>query len=264
MKIRILIIIMITFLLISCSTIKRKPTDQNLDVIKNIILKSLEKGSEKLDKINIKGLVKISGIKEIPNAYINFNIYGSFKKGEFTLKLSFLNKDITEIIIYDFDKVLFINHIGKQYMEFSFTEIDFSRFIGININPIDICYFILGTIPSSKNIELMDIKFESGLYVIDISDNISKYNLHVNNDYNITKAKIDNQYYGITSIDSITHIKNIDGSYSTKSITLSSENGAKLSLIIDDINYNSDKKIDIDNIPNYKKIENVDNLNIKF
>ena len=270
MKIKIiiitLIITIITFFLISCSTIKPKLKGENLDVIKNIIFKKWEKESEKLDNININGLIKISGIKEVPNVFIKFSAYGSLKKGNIVLKLSFGNRDIMEIIVYNFDKILFLNHIGKQYMRFSFAEIDFSRFIGININPIEICYFALGKIPSSKNIELMDIKFESGLYVIGISDEVSKYTMYVNADYNIIKAKIDNQYYGVTSIDSITYIKNSDGTHSTKSVSLSSDIGTRLSLIIDDINYSNDKKIDIYNIPNYKKIENINdlNLNLKF
>jgi hypothetical protein len=263
MKIKIVIIITIIFFLISCSTITRQG-EKNLNVVKNIILKNLEKEFEKLDNINIKGLIKISGVKEIPNGFIKFNAYGSLKKGNLVLKLSFLNKDITEIIIYNFDDVLFINHIGKQYIEFFLAEIDFSNFIGININPIEICYFFLGKIPFNKNTELMDIKLESGLYVINISDEISKYTIHVNSDYNITKAKIDNQYFGVTSIDSITYIKNSDGSYSTKSVSCSSDNRAKLSLLIDEISYRDDIKIDTPNIQSYKKIGNINELNLKF
>ncbi len=261
MKIKITILTIVIILLVSCSTVKK---EQNLDVVKNIILKNLEKESEKLDKIDITGLIKISGVKEIPSGFIKFNVYGSLKKGDLVLKLSFLNRDITEIVIANFDKILFMNHVGRQYMNFAFADMDFSKFIGINVNLIECCYFFLGRIPFSKTIELMDIKYEMGEYILEISDEASQYTININSDYNITKAKINSQYFGTTSIDSITYIKNSDGAFSTKTVNCSSGTGAKLSLIIDNINYNNTKAINIENIPNYQKIENMKDLILKF
>jgi hypothetical protein len=228
---KVIIFIFLAFLIFSCKTINVK----NKETTTKIIFKNLMKESEKINEVSLSGLFRIMGVKEVPPVYIQFNCQGNLKTNNFSFKISFLSKPLMEIIV-DKENVLFINHTGKQYINLKMGEIDFSKFIGINFNPVEIGYFILGKIPYSTDIEIMDFKWTKKEYTLTLTNSTSKYEVVLNPDEEITRAKINSEYFDILNLDSVIYIKNDDKVNVPSSLTFSTEdNSIKMSFLIDKI-----------------------------
>nr|HPO51102.1 hypothetical protein [Spirochaetota bacterium] len=151
---KIILFILVLFLITGCKTTQKvdKETEGK------ILFKNLVKSSESLSDIYVSGLFRLSGVKEIPAAFINFESSGNFKNKNISFKISFLRKPLIQIRVAGED-ITFINHSGKQYIKLKYENIDFSKFIGINFNPLEISYFFVGKIPYSSDIQLMSCNF---------------------------------------------------------------------------------------------------------
>jgi hypothetical protein len=228
---KVLFFILLVFLIFSCKTINVK----NKETTAKILFKNLLKESEKINEVSVSGLFRIVGVKDVPPAYIQFDCQGNLKTNNFSFKISFLTKPLMEIIV-DKNKVLFINHTGKQYINLNMEDIDFSKFLGINFNPVEVGYFFLGKIPYSADIEIMDFKWTKKDYTLTLTNNTSKYDIVLNSDEEIIRAKISSEYFESLNLDSVIYIKNDDRVNIPRSLIFSTEDGSiKMSFLIDKI-----------------------------
>jgi len=259
---KLLLFIIFIVLLFSCKTIEKK----NKETEAKILFKNLVKASENLDDVYVSGMFKLTGVKEVPAAFINFESYGNFKKQLMSFKISFLKKPLIQISVNGSD-ITFINYTGKEYIKLKYESVDLSKFIGVNFNPLEISYFFIGKIPYSTDIEMMSCQFTKNGIVMELTNNVSKYSITLNEKEEIISVKINNQYFDILNIDSIQYAKNDDGDSIPKNINFSTEDQkVKMSFIIDKISYNP-KNIelnDLDFLSDYKEVFNINDIKVKL
>jgi len=260
MKRIITLLFFIFILILSCKFIKVK----DKEIAGNVLFKNLLKKSEKIDQALISGNFKILGSEKIPPIYLKFDSECCFKKKSVFFRISSLNKKILDIY-RDQDEITIINHIGKQYIKLNIERIDLSNIVGINFNPIDISYIFLGLIPYSDNMELIDFKWSPREYVLRISDNVSEYQIYLDNNEDIIDLEINNQYFDAIHLDSIKYKKNKEKKNSPFMLDFSTdENDIKLKFIINKASTNPIKKslLDLSILKDYEKINSIDKLKI--
>ncbi len=238
------LILLTLFFIISCKTtvIKDKKTQGN------ILFKKLLSDSTKVESAYISGLLKITGVKDIPPAFIKFESQTVFNEKKSIFKIKVLNKVSMDILI-EKNEVYIINNINKEFVKLSVEKADMSGVVGINFNPIDLSYFFLGLMPNSDTMEMTDFNIIKNQYAMDITDNISKYMITLNKNFEFTNVKIINQFYDPVTLESITYADYDEGGNKPKYITFSQQdkkvkmffilNSNKKNYIKDDIfNYN--------------------------
>ncbi len=212
-------------------------------------------------------MFRVSGVEDIPSAFLKFESYCFFKEKKVYFRVFFINNLLIDIII-DKNNVLFINHIGKEYVEYNIEQVDFSKFTGANFNPLDISYFFLGSIPYSENMEVIDFKLDKNEYIMVITDNISKYTIHLNSKEEINKVEIFNQYFDNLFLDSITYkeSKKENEKIPYKFDFLTENRDIKIQFILNEItNELSQFELSKYAIPNdYKKVSSIEKIKIDF
>lgn len=262
MKKNFLLILSVVILLFSCKTIEK----QNQETEAKILFKNLVKESATLNNIHVSGLFKLNGVKEVPQAFINFDCFGNLKTETMAFKISFLKKPLIEIAV-DKNDILFINHTGLEYIKLKYENIDFSKFIGVNFNPLELGYFFVGKIPFSENLEMMSYKFIKKEIVMELTNNISKYTITLNENEEIISAKINNQYFDALSLDSIKYTKDDDGKSIPKNVNFSTDDQKiKMAFIIDKISLNPTDKNEtsLDFLSKYKEIFDINEIKVKL
>jgi hypothetical protein len=263
-KFFVFIFLLLLVLINSCKTVPLK----NEEMETKILFKNLQKDSEKIDSISVSGLLRISGVKDIPSGYVQFDSHGNLKENYISFKISFLKKPLIEIVIDNKDVIL-INHSGKQYIRLDIEKIDFSKFIGINFNPLEVSYLFVGRIPYSPDMELMDFVSSKKESVLNITNNISKYSLYLNSRREFQKIIISNEYFDPIILDSIQYTKNDDGENVPKNLNFSTEDGKiKLYFIIDKSSLNpnpaDNQKIDPSSLKNYKEVFDINEIKVSL
>ncbi len=255
--------ILVFFIITSCKTISIK----NKETFGKIIFKNLKNKSEKTENALITGLFRISGVEEIPSAFLKFESFCFFNEKKIYFRMSFINNVIADIII-DKNKVLFLNHIGEEYVEYNIEQVDFSKFTGANFNPLDISYFFIGNIPFSENMELIDFKWQKKEYIMNITDNISKYTITLNRNEQITKVQIFNQYFDNLILDSIIYRDESNGEAKKpyKFDFLTENKKIKISFILKNISIEPPQSdLEKFKIPKkYKKVSSIEKIKIDF
>lgn len=260
---RNLIYICILIVLFACTTINIR----DKDTFGRIIFKNIKNKSEKIQDSHITGMFRVSGVEDIPSAFLKFESYCFFKEKKVFFRVFFINNLLIDII-FDKNNALFINHIGKEFVEYNIEQVDFSKFTGANFNPLDIGYFFLGCIPYSENMEIIDFKLDKKDYIMVITDNISKYTIHLNSNEEISKVEIFNQYFDNLYLDSITYNdskkNNIKIPY--KFDFLTEKRDIKIQFILNDIaNDLSQFKLNNFAVPDdYKKVSSIEKIKIDF
>jgi hypothetical protein len=222
---------MITAVFYSCKSIDLK----NRETTSNILFKKLLKNSEEINDLYVKGLFMVSGVKEIPAAYVSFVSRGNIRSKNIRFEISFLKKKVIDIVMEN-NRILLINHTGKQYIRMNYEEIDFSRYIGVNFNPMEISYLLLGQIPYSPDLEMMKFDWNKKEYRMEMTSRNSTYEIFLNRDEEIIRAAVRNQFFDTIYLDSIKYSKNDDGKNIPKSISFLTEGGKiRMSFIIEKI-----------------------------
>ena len=171
-----------------------------------------------------------------------------------------------EIIFNDKD-VIFVNHSGKQYIKFNIEEVDFSKFIGINFNPIEISYLFFGKVPYSGDMELMGYEYVKNEYILEMTNSESKYTLLLNKKKEFLKFLINNEYFDSISLDSIQYTKNDDGISVPKNLTFSSEDQKiKLNFIVDKSSFNPSevKEMALSELKDYVEVFDINEIKINL
>ena len=250
-------------MVICCKTIKVR----DKDTISNILFRNLLKKSENINDAYISGLFKVNGVKELPSVYLQFESQGKLKEKSVSFRISSFKTPIIDILLNQ-NKVIFINHTGKEFVELDLEQIDFSKFTGVNFNPLDISYFFLGCIPFSESMELMDFKWTKKQYVMDITDNLSKYTTYLNSDKEIVSVKLFSQYFDDLFLESIKYKKNANGHnmpYMLKFYLEGPEaNDISISFIINKISLKPVKEsfIDLSIIDKYKRLFSIEKIEV--
>jgi hypothetical protein len=259
---KIFFILTIFILLFSCKTISVK----NKETTAKMLFKNLVKESEKVSDISVSGLFSISGAKEIPPVFIQFDTFGNLKGNDFTFKISFLKKPLMEVVVNK-DDVLFINHTGKQYIRLKLQDVDFSKFIGINFNPSDVGYLFLGKLPYSEKMEIMDLSWTPHEYVLTVTNTISKYTIHLNSNEEIIKAKINGEYFDPLILESIQYAKNDDKENIPKTLVFSTEdNLIKMTFMIEKMSLKPSSHVDtnLDILKNYTEVFDINKIKVQI
>ena len=116
--------------------------------------------------------------------------------------------------------------------------------------------------------ELIDFKWDKKEYIMNITDNISKYILNLNKEERITKVQIYNQYFDNLILDSITYKEKSTGGSKTpyKFDFLTENKNIKVSFILKDIIINPPRtELNKFNIPDdYKRVSSIENIKLDF
>ena len=148
---RYFLAVIFIIILSSCKTV----VNIDKETSGNILFRNIIKKSEKISNVYISGLLRISGFPEIPSGvYISYSFHGDIKNQVGLFRLLLFKKPIYEIY-FKKSNVIFVNCKANQYVKLNIDEVDYSKFIGINFNPIEIAYFLIGAIPYSEDMVLM-------------------------------------------------------------------------------------------------------------
>ena len=255
---------MILLSIFGCKTITIKDTKR---IEGNVLFKNLLSSSEALKQVSIATSVMISGNKQIPPLYIKLNIAADLENKEALLNFSVLSKPLFDIV-YNPEKLVLINHTNTEYIEFSAEDVQIGDFIGLNFNPIDLCYLLTGNVPYSDDLNLVEfIKKENNNLDINITNTTTNFFLSFNNDDKISVAKVENQFFDPLKISTLSFTKDAKGGNIPLKIKVSSE-GIKtyMTFLIRSFNYDTLIKEDYEKkIPTtYKKLTDVRDIKIQY
>ncbi|HNZ26203.1 MAG TPA: hypothetical protein PK385_06525 [Spirochaetota bacterium] len=252
----------IIFTLYSCKTIYVKDKETTA----NILLKNLLRESEKIGDVTVSGMIRINGVPEIPStAYISFTFAGNLKDEKGTFGIYLLKKPVMEII-FDKKEVLIVNRKSLQYKKINVDETDYSKLIGVNFNPIEACYFLLGKIPYSENMTLINYDWNSKEHIMDLSTSVSTYKIKLNYDELIVWSEINNQFFEKIFLDSIKYVKNDDNAYVPKQATFKTDDEKRtLYFIIDKTSLNTKYTTDVNSIDltGYSEVKSLEDFDMK-
>lgn len=260
-----LLVIVLALAVVSCTTIK--VIDK--ETVSSILFRNIVTNSQKISDAFVSGMLRISGVPEIPaGVYISYTFHGNIKQQTGFFSLSLFKKPLFEIYFNEKEFVL-VNCKKKIYVKSTLDEVDYSKYIGVNINPIDIAYFLLGVVPYSPELELLGYEVTKDAHILDISTNVSTFKVQLNGREEIISADINNQYFDNVVMDSVKYAKNEDGENVPQSAVFRTEDKKKsINFIIDRTSfkrpYNAEdveKKL-LDN--EYTKIENIVDFDFKF
>jgi len=259
-KINILLVLLVLFF--SCKTI----VVTNKETVSKIIFKNLIKRAKEIEQASFSGSFKVTGVKEIPQTYISFKADILFKERKAVLSLSLFKKPILDII-FDQDKGILLNYTKKEFIRFNISEIDYSKIMGINFDPFEICYFFLGRVPYSSDMNLMDFNWTKFEYIVTLTNNISKYEIFLNRNQEIIKAKINNQFFDNIILESIKYTKNDDNKNVPNVLNFSSEDGKYILIFL--IDKSSLKKVEIksideDFLKDWVELKDIESIDIKI
>ncbi len=256
-------LIIIIFTLFSCKTIYVKDKETTA----NILLKNLLRESEKIDDVTVSGMIRINGVAEIPStAYISFAFAGNLKDEKGTFGIYLLKKPLMEII-FDKKEVLIINRKGAQYKKINVDETDYSKLIGVNFNPIEVCYFLLGKIPYSENMTLINYDWNTKEHIMDLSTSVSTYKIKLDYDELIVWGEINNQFFEKIFLESIKYVKNDDNAYVPKQATFKTDDEKRaLYFIIDKTSLNTKYSTEINSIDltGYSEVKSLEDFDMKM
>lgn len=251
----ILPLFLLITLLVGCKTIDVK----NKETVGNIVFKNQMNLSREIADVYVAGSVKISGVKEVPPSYLKFESSGNIKEELSYFRISFIKKPIIDIYI-EKDDIIFISHTSSQYVRFNKEEVNLSRLFGINLNPIDATYFLLGRIPYSDDMQLMNFDIKENRYYLELTNSSSQYDVYLNDSEEITGARSSSQFYDSIILSSIKYTKNDDDISVPKLVTLSSEEKKiAISFIINSISFKK-RSIDILDEERLKEFEEVSEI----
>lgn len=260
---KLLIITVFILLLFSCKIISVK----DKDITGKVLFKGLQRKSKKIDYAYISGFFKITGVDEVPPVLLKYETFCKFKEKKALLKISSLKTEIFDILLSE-ENIILVNHTNKEYIKLNIEQIDFSKIIGVNFNPLDIGYFLLGNIPYSESMELIDFKWSKKEYILDISDNISKYTIYMNADEELQYVNIYNQYFDYLILKSIKYKKNSNGLNMPNMLVFTTEeNDIQMTFIIKKILLKGKIKKDLFNpeyIKEYSELNTIDEINVKI
>ncbi len=258
-------IIVLAFVLVGCSTIK--VIDK--ETVSSILFRNMVTNSQKISDAYVSGMMRISGVPEIPaGVYISYTFHGNIKQQAGVFSLSLFKKPFFEIY-FDEKEFVLVNCKKKIYVKSTLNEVDYSKYIGVNINPIDIAYFLLGVVPYSPELELLGYEVTKDAHILDISTNVSTFKVQLNGKEEIIAADINNQYFDNIIMDSVKYAKNDDGENVPQSAVFRTEDRKKsINFIIDRTSFkrpynaqNIEQKL-LDS--EYTKIENIVDFDFKF
>ena len=251
--------------LTACSTIK--VTDKQ--TMSSILFRNLVTNSEQISDAYLSGMLRITGVPEIPaGAYISYTFHGNVKDQTGKFSLAVFKKPVFEIYFSKKDFVL-VNCRKKIYVRSNLDDIDYSKYIGVNINPLDIAYFLMGTVPYSPDLQLLNYEVTKDAHILEISSSVSSYNVQLNANEEIISANIDNQYFDNIIMDSVKYAPNADGQRVPQSAVFRTEDKKKsINFIVDKMTtsepYNSDIMEKEINEGEYTLIENMTDFSFKF
>ena len=132
----------ICFLPTGCKTMQVKNTE-NIEA--NVLFKRVMKNAKSLEYVNIATSVMIAGNKMIPSVYIKMNANANYLEKKTILRFSVLSKKLFDIAINS-EEMTLINHTASQFITFPVEEINLGKLLGLNFDPIDVAYFLTGSI----------------------------------------------------------------------------------------------------------------------
>ena len=251
--------------LCGCSTIK--VTDK--ETMSSILFRNIVTNSEQISDAYLSGMLRITGVPEIPaGAYISYTFHGNVKDQVGKFSLAIFKKPVFEIYFDKKDFVL-VNCRKKIYVKSNLDDIDYSKFIGVNINPLDIAYFLMGTVPYSPDLQLLNYEVTKDSHLLEISSSVSSYNVRLNADEEIISADINNQYFDSIIMDSVKYAPNSEGVRVPQSAVFRTEDKKKsISFIVDKMT--TKEPYNIENMEKeitegeYTLIENMTDFSFKF
>jgi hypothetical protein len=177
-------------------------------------------------------------------------------------------KPVFEIYFNKKDFVL-VNCRKKIYVKSNLDDIDYSKFIGVNINPLDIAYFLMGTVPYSPDLQLLNYEVTKDSHLLEISSSVSSYNVQLNANEEIISADINNQYFDSIVMDSVKYAANSEGGRVPQSAVFRTEDKKKsISFIVDKMTtsepYDADSLAKEITDEEYTLIENIMDFSFKF
>ena len=251
--------------LTSCSTIK--VTDKQ--TMSSILFRNLVTNSENISDAYLSGMLRITGVPEIPaGAYISYTFHGNVKDQTGKFSLAVFKKPVFEIYFSKKDFVL-VNCRKKIYVKSNLDDIDYSKYIGVNINPLDIAYFLMGTVPYSPDLQLLNYEVTKDAHILEISSSVSSYNVRLNANEEIICSDINNQYFDNIIMDSVKYAANADGQRVPQSAVFRTEDKKKsINFIVDKMttseSYNADVMDKEIAEGEYTLIENMTDFSFKF
>jgi hypothetical protein len=258
---KFLLACMILVLFTQCKSIIVK----DKETTSRIMFKNLLKTASEINDVEVAGFVKISGVKEIKPMYIQFDSRSRLQENKAAFTMYLFKKPLLEIVL-DNDIVYFINHTADQYTTLDIEQVDFSRFLGINFNPVEVSYFFLGSIPYDPEMELMDFSWDRSEYQMNITNDISKYTIRLNRDEEITSADIYNQYFDVFKLESIGYTTNDDGKNIPKSLVFATSDGdITISFNLNRISLKKQPETLFDTtlLEKYTRVESIDDITIE-
>lgn len=229
----------------------------------NVLFKNLMKSSKELEYVNISSSVMIAGNKLIPQAYIKLAVAANYREEKAVLNFSVLSKPLFDIVM-DRDNIVLINHTNKQFVRFSFFEVNFSGFIGLNFNPLDISYFLTGNIPYSEDMQMVSFDFgENQKMQLNITNSTTNFFLTFNRREQLYHASVNNQFFDSLNIETTSFSKNLEGKEVPQKVRVSSQDSpVSMTFLIRNFHYKKRRSYSVTIPKDYIEVDSVDKIKI--
>lgn len=255
------IIVLLSFLILatSCKTVEIKEKEQ---IRKSIVYKKMQNDSESVNFTSINGSLQISGNRNIPSVFITFNALADLKNKKSILKLSVLSKPLVDLYMSNNDFTI-VNHTENNYVKLTESDVDFSEILGFNFNPVELTYFLLGLIPYSENMQLVDFTESNNGYLLNITDTTTNFMIKIDDKLRIVNAKIQNQFFEDLNIDVLSFNTDNNGNQTPQRLRVKPENGAvTMTFIIRNTSFENIIIEDFDNKGNYEQLDSPEKIKI--
>lgn len=243
-----------------CKTVSIK---EKQELKANVMYKKLIKDSEGINTIDASGSIMIVGNKEIPAVYIKFETAADLKRNRSVFKLSVLSKPLIDLYMSD-EKITLYNHTHKQQIALDTASVDFSRIIGINFDPAEIAYLLVGKIPYSENMQLVNLEADKNKALMNITNETTNFFIEFDRDGKISSIRLENQFFDKLIVDIISYDET-NGDVPQKVKVSSEDKKVTITFLIRNIEIN--KKTDGEfTLPadGYEIVENIEDIKIKI
>lgn len=265
MKYRIWMVAAFALLLIAgCKSIDVKEREEMRG---NILFKKLMNRSSVVSFGTVSGLIMINGNPAIPAVYIKYTATADFKSKDAVLKLAVLSKPLLDLYM-NHDTFVLVNHTGKEYIELNLEDVDFSKILGINFDPVELSYLLTGNIPYSGEMQLVSFEnTKTGAALMNITDTTTNFFVQFDTHERISSIKVENQFFDKLTVENLTYAANNnenDIDVPQKIKVSSDTSKVTMTFLIRSIDYNQGEIEKFTNALDYTKLDNIEKINIKL
>jgi len=249
------------FVFFSCKTVNIKEKEY---LKKNVVYKKMISKSESINSATISGSLQISGNKNIPAVYISFSVTADIASKKSILKLSVLSKPLLDLYMNSGEFII-VNHTDNNYVRLNDSVVDFSKILGFNFNPIELVYFLLGLVPYSDDLQMIDFIKNKTEYQLKLTNQTTNFVIIIDDEEKIVSARLQNQFFDPLTIDILSYNTMENGEVIPQRLKVKPDNNnVSMTFVIRSTSIDKVSIDDFTNTSNYFQLDDPEKIIIKI